>query len=415
MNTNIKKLLLISYYWPPCGGPGSLRPVKFAKYLAAFGIEPVVLTRRDIAYHSLDRELARDVEGVRTIRTESLDPARLAYLLGLRRYQPRTWEGPIKKILNFPDNKTPWLPFACAAGARLDYDAIYVTGPPFSSFIAGYLLARRSGKPLILDFRDAWREFPFMPYTNRPEKMLVEYWERKLTRAARAITTVDENIRDLLVKKYPDISSRTSVIPNGYDPDDFREVRKPGRFTISYLGTIRKERDPSSLLRAVAELVADGKIPEPQADVKFIGHIEEEYARAIGAYRFTRMLGHLPYSSALQEFCAAHLAVLITKGAEYFFPSRQLEYLASGLPIIVCGRSPGAHRLTEAFRIGYPGWIYDFDDIPGMKNKILEIYKKFTRSEEFRGTVPFPDLTRKKLTGKLAGVIDSLFRASDYR
>lgn len=407
-----KKLLLITYYWPPCGGPGALRPVKFAKYLPEFGIQPVILTRRDIAYHSLDHELINDVRGVAVIRTESLDPARLTYWLGMRQYRPRAWEGKIKKAMNFPDNKLPWVPFAYEAGLGLDYDAIFVTAPPFSSFIAGYLLARRTGRPLILDFRDAWLEFPFQPYTNRLEKKMVSYWERKLIRAARAITTVDEVIRDLLGKKYPADLSRISVIPNGFDPDDFRAVKPPPRFTISYLGTIRKERDPEYFLKSVADLAREGKIPGDQVEVKFIGHVEEAFRRAICKFPFTRIMGHLSYGSAIREFCSAHLAVLITKGEDYFFPSRQLEYLASGLPIIVNGQSPGAHRLTEAFQKGYPGWIFGFDDVPGMKRKILEVYGKFIRSEGLRGTVPFPDFTRRNLTRKLADVINGVITSS---
>ena len=396
---------MISYYWPPCGGPGSLRPVKFAKYLPACGIQPLVLTRRPIAYHSLDPELIRDVARVPTVATETLDPARLAYRFGMRQYRPKHWQGPIKKALNFPDNKIPWAPFAYAAGRNLGFDVVFVTAPPFSSFLTGYLIARRTGKPLILDFRDAWLEFPFQPYTNRLEKTLVRFWERKLTRAAQAITVVDEHIRDVLVEKYPTLAPAITVIPNGFDPDDFPAVEPPSRFTISYLGTIRKERDPAVILRCVAELLAEKKIPADQMEIKFIGHIEEAYLRMIRQYPFARVLGHRPYLSALKEFCRAHLAILITKNQDYFFPSRQLEYLASGLPIIVDGRSPGAHRLTEAFARGYPGWVYDFDDRAAIKDKIMEMYKSFQRGESVRGKVPFPNLTRKKLTQCLAEVI----------
>jgi glycosyltransferase involved in cell wall biosynthesis len=402
---------LISYYWPPCGGPGALRPVKFAKYLPEFGVQPIVLTRRDIAYHSLDRELIGDVPGVKTIRTESLDPARVNHWLGMRRYRPKTWEGPIKKALNFPDNKLPWVPFAYEAGLGCGFDAIFVTAPPFSSFIAGYLLARRTGKPLILDFRDAWLEFPFRPYTNRLEKRMVSYWERKLVRFAPAVTVVDENIRDLLGEKYPADRSKIRVIPNGYDPGDFPAARIPSRFTISYLGTVRKERDPSKLLQAVAELIAEGKIPGNRIEVKFIGHIEEAYLRAIRQFPFARILGHRSYQSALREFSAGHLAVMITKNEELFFPSRQLEYLASGLPIIVIGRSAGAHRLTEAFEKGYPGWIFGFEDVPALKGKILEIYEKIAGGGSIRGKVPFPDFTRQNLARRLAEIIISLTAA----
>jgi len=398
--------LIVTYYWPPLGGPGSLRPLKFAKYLPEFGFEPIILTRKDIAYHNFDKDLLTDARNIKTFKTESLDPARLLYILGMKIYQPKSWHLPIKEAINFPDNKIGWVPFAYAGGLNLHFDYIFVTAPPFSTFISGYLLSKRLNIPLILDFRDAWLEFPFMPYRTRAKRTFVYYWERKITNYASRIVVVDENIKGALISRYPEISSKIVVIPNGYDPNDFEREKKPSTFTITYLGTIRKERNPMPFLQAVLGLFWAGKVREGDIRVRFIGNIEPGYLKRIKELSFCGVCGHLPYRKAIREFLSSHLAVMITTGSEYFFPSRQNEYLASGLPIIVCGKSRGTQLLTKAFKRGYPGWIFEFNDLQGMGSKILAIYKKFKSGKIIEGQTPYTAYTRRELTKKLCSVLD---------
>ena len=327
--------------------------------------------------------------------------------MGMKIYRPKSWHIPIKQTINFPDNKLPWVPFAYSAGIKIEFDYILVTAPPFSAFITGYYLAKKTGKPLILDFRDAWLEFPFMPYKNKAQKRFVSCWEEKITEFAPLIIVVDENIKNSLIKKYPQIIKKIFVIPNGYDPDDFETTEKPEVFTISYLGTIREERNPENFLKAISELIIKNTINEKELKLKFIGHIEDYFLKKIEGYKFADVLGHLPYHRALKEFTSSHLAFLVTTGSEYFFPSRQNEYLASGLPIIVCGKSKGTHLLEEAFKKGYPGWIYDYHDIESIKNKIFEYYKNFKNGRVVKGETPYKEFTRENLTSKLVEIIKS--------
>ncbi len=356
----------------------------------------------------MDEKLGDQVEALETIRTESLDPARVLYLLGMRRYRPKSWQMLIKQAINFPDNKIPWCPFAYSTGLRIAHDYIFVTAPPFSSFITGYFLTKKTGKPLILDFRDAWLEFPFMPYRGKIKKKFVSYWEEKVTACASLIITVDENIRNTLIRKYPHISEKIFVIPNGYDPDDFTAIERPDIFTISYLGTIREERNPQQFLHVIDELVVQGKIPAQDIKVKFIGHIEDNYLHQIRKYRFTHILGHLHYKSAIKEFSSSHVGLLITTGSRYFFPSRQNEYLASGLPIIVCGKSEGIHLLEMAFKKGYPGWIYDFDDNKGIREKVHKLYQNFKNGKMVKGITPYKEYTRENLTRRLVALMKQI-------
>ncbi|UCG29772.1 MAG: glycosyltransferase [candidate division WOR-3 bacterium] len=399
---SIKKLLIISYYWPPLGGPGSLRPLKFAKYLPAFGIKPFVITRKDVAYHSYDREIQEDVKGMEVLRTGSMDPARLLYILGMRKYNVSRWHGSIKCTINFPDNKTPWVPFAYSAARKTNFDYVFVTAPPFSAFITGYYIARSSGKPLIVDFRDAWLEFPFMPYRGRLQKEFVRNWERKIVEVARLIVVVDDNIKNSLLRRYPQIKEKIWVIPNGFDPDDFRQTEEPDRFTISYLGTVRAERDPECILKAIAQFMSQNRLDKDKIRFRFIGHIEEYFRKKIKKYSFVECTGHLSYKKAISTFCNSHVAVLVTTGSEYFFPSRQNEYLASGLPVIICGRSKGLHMMADAIGKGYPGWVFDFEDIGGMSRRIGDLYDGYSKGIVIKGKTPYQEYTRKNLTRMLA-------------
>jgi glycosyltransferase involved in cell wall biosynthesis len=378
------------------------------KYLPRFGFEPVVLTRKNVAYHSFDQEIEKDVRNVQVRRTNSLDPARLLHMLGMRKYRISRWHSPIKQTMNFPDNKTPWVPFAFSGGRTIDFDYIFVTAPPFSSFISAYYLAKSTGKPLVVDFRDAWLEFPFMPYKGKLQRKFVRYWEEKIVRYASVIIVVDDNIRGALLHRYPRASNKIHIIPNGYDPPDFSAIRYPKVFTVSYLGTIRGERDPQNFLNAAKRFVIEQNLRADDFTLKFIGHIELAFLNQIGKYGFATAMGHLPYQRAIAEFCASHLAVLITTGSKYFFPSRQNEYLASGLPIIVCGRSAGLHLLENAFKKGYPGWIFDYDDIDGMKNKIADVYKKYRKGIVMKCKTPYTEYTREKLTKRLAEIIKGI-------
>lgn len=403
-----KRLLIITYYWPPCGGPGAIRPVKFVKYLPEFGIEPIILTRKDIAYHSLDPELGKELKNIPVFKTESLDPARILYVLGMHNYHPQKWQVPIKKALNFPDNKTGWIPFACIKALNIDFDYIFVTAPPFSSFITGYIVSKMTGKPLILDFRDAWLEFPFMRYENRLQRNFVACWEKKVAKFASCIIAVSGQIKRTLMSRNLELAEKIYVIPNGYDPDDFPQVALPEKFTISYIGTVREERNPETFLMAVQNFIRDTRLSLNEVEVKFIGYIDDEYLKMIQQYPFVRILGHLSHYEALREFCTAHLAFITTTGDEFFFPSRQNEYLASGLPIICCGWSGGFRLLKEALDRGYPGKIFDYEDVTGMKGKIHEIFVQYRYNKIQRASHPFPEYTRKNLTRLLAEQIHKL-------
>jgi glycosyltransferase involved in cell wall biosynthesis len=173
------------------------------------------------------------------------------------------------------------------------------------------------------------------------------------------------------------------------------------------------ERNPQNFLKSIDELIHEKRLPGSDIRLKFIGHVEKRYLDLISPYEFAKCLGHLQYREALREFSSAHVALMITTGDEYFFPSRQIEYLAAGLPIIVCGRSSGVHRLESAFSRGYPGWIFDYDDRAGLKQKIMDLYGRFKKHKIVRQKMPFKEYTRQNLTGKLCEMIKKICRQNN--
>jgi hypothetical protein len=171
---------------------------------------------------------------------------------------------------------------------------------------------------------------------------------------------------------------------------------------------MRDERNPKTIMSAIERFRDDNNIEEDNIRLRFIGHVEPKYLDLIKRYGFAKTTGHMPYQKAIKNFCASHLAILVTTGSEFFFPSRQNEYLASGLPVVVCGESKGLHLFENAFKQGYPGWIFDYHDIDGMSERISDVYKKYKKGKVVKGITPYKRYTRENLTRRLAELIHNV-------
>ncbi|MBD3334673.1 MAG: glycosyltransferase, partial [Candidatus Eisenbacteria bacterium] len=239
-----RRVLFIAYYFPPSGGSGVQRPLKFVKYLERFGWEPVVLTvKESAAFPARDPALAADIPPSTEIhRTPIWEPHTIFQrLTGSRRGGavdvdtvarwdrlsfPARCLSRIRATLFVPDARIGWFPFAVsrarAIHRRRPVDAVLSTGPPFTAHLIGRSVARRIGRPWVADYRDPWTHAAFYP--PRPG------WVRRLDRRleGRCLARADRNIvvvpamRDEFLADHPRLAPhRFAVIPNGYDPDDF--------------------------------------------------------------------------------------------------------------------------------------------------------------------------------------------------
>jgi len=356
-----RRVLLLSYYFPPMGGTGVLRMLKVAKYLPRHGWIPTVLTVNKDNYHTRDETLLDDLPSeCEMIRTGSLDPDRLYRLLRGRKtsafwdLESRGSRGLLSRLIRIvrsslfiPDTRIGWLPFACAAGRRAvvnhDLDAVLASGPPHTTLIAGAMIARRTRRPFLADFRDPWTEAYFYP--DRP--FLADRINRKLEawvlRQADCITAVGEGVADSLRRKLPPRDrDKVQVLHNGFDPEDFPADRTAPvhPFTLIYCGSLHMRRDPRPLIKALEALAASGEVKKEDFRFRIIGRMTSEIREAVGASPIRESLeisGYLPYRDTLAAMSrASALVLLIEDGPEgkAILTNKIFEYLGCGHPIL---------------------------------------------------------------------------------
>lgn len=429
-----KKVLLISYLFPPVGGSGVQRALKFAKYLPEFGWDPVVLTVRAINYSVYDPSLLKELSSeVEIIRTESLDPQRLSVwaMSKSRSTHPggsvllnsRFREGSkalslyrfCREVFAFPDPYIGWIPFAYWQGLkairRHKIEAILVTMPPHSSAFVAKLLSRKTGVPYLLDLRDFWVGFEPAPhFSTRLHERANNLLEKWALRGASALTVFGEVLRNTLKERYPNIA-KCEVIPNGFDPMDVEGIapaeRPKGRNRIVFqgsLGTLVKEC--FSVFLAALRILPDEV--RNSLDVIFVGRAfvgaEREVAEA-GLERQVRFLGYLPHKEALRYLRSADATLLfIPKDNRTLVSGKVFEYLMVGSPIIACVEPDGvcAELLRKA---GCGEWISPPDDAQGLAETLVAIAKAGWPRPH---SADIDQFSRRELTGRLAATLDRM-------
>ncbi|RKX69061.1 hypothetical protein DRP53_09310 [candidate division WOR-3 bacterium] len=396
--SNKKRVLIIAYYFPPVGGPGVLRPLKLARYLRLWGWEPTVLSVKRFAYHIYDESNLEEVE-FPVYRSDSLDPARLLYLLGRRRSEGGevNW---LRRLLNLPDTRAGWFPFALRTGLILasQVQAIITTAPPFTAHLVGLIIAKKTSLPLITDFRDVWIDFPYLPYYP---------WQRSIIKILQQIVLKNSSwitvAYDEIIRSFPSrFRSRVTVVYNGYDPDDFTPVEPPEVFTITHMGSITPRRQIRPLVRALKELRIKHFL------FRQIGYLHPDEEEELKGMDNVEILGYQDHRKALAHLSGSHLLILLNSPLDSPAPGRQAEYLASRLPIIVLGHGGSTPLIRRLKGEGYPVRFVDYQDHHRLKEVIEDFYRMWRagRLPHFSGDLGF--LTRQEGARVFAEILDRL-------
>jgi glycosyltransferase involved in cell wall biosynthesis len=333
-----KSVLMICYAYPPLAASGVARTKAFSALLPEFGWAPTVLTARN----PKDRWTARgesEPAGVRVVRTVELDlqrpvdlcQAAIDRILWPFGVVPR--RNYCRELVCVPDAQIAWL--HRRAGIRLarQSDVVFASCAPFSSAVTASLIKRATGKPLVLDFRDAWTLNPHAdPLPS--SRAVIRTLERFALQHCDALILNTPSALKSYREAYPALRRRMWVIPNGYDrlnlptPSD----RQGDTFTIMHLGSFYGRRGPERLLEALESLQA--------ADVEFVqvGQPFAEYARFQGRVRM-RVIPTVPHGEALSLMRSASLLYLkqgFEEGTRNYIAiaAKTYEYLATGLPIL---------------------------------------------------------------------------------
>jgi glycosyltransferase involved in cell wall biosynthesis len=422
---NKKKVLIISYYWPPAGGPGVQRVLKFAKYLPEFGWEPIVLTVKNGEYPAMDSSLIKEIPNeCRVYSTKTIEFFTLfKFLTGRKRRQPIetfilnrkatkfpekvfTW---VRQNLFIPDARIGWIPFATKKGIEIIKEEkpaiIFSSSPPHSIHLTAFKLAQRFNIPWVADFRDPWTDAFWDKGLGRMHAFSKRNLalEKKVIAAANALVTVSPGYREILMKEPRE---DFFVLTNGFDHSDFIfKKQSSSKFRIVYTGNIAASQNPLNFFQAIQTL--KGELGEV-LDIHLYGNADVEVHEAVEALGIADLINfhpYIPHDEAIEKMTNSDLLLLLQPKihGDGMIPGKAFEYIATKNPILGIGDVNGdSANLLRECRVGE---MYGYEEsLVDPLREIIEFWQN--------GNIPQADLAaienydRKSLTKRLAKIFD---------
>lgn len=365
--SNIRKVLIVAYSFPPVGGAGVQRTTKFVKYLRWFGWEPIVLTVYNPSVPHLDQDLSQDIPmNCEIYRARTLEPSYdlKMGISGLKKDSHsaiKTFKSLLKMAQSYfllPDAQILWWPFMMKSLMKIlrrrKIDCIFVTAPPFSTLFPVCLIGKRLGVPVVVDFRDDW-SFSRLNMENAASTRYAKYVDRVLEKYVlfncSAFTAATQSYVNSLVSRYPKVDVRKGhVITNGFDRDDFLFKKKQKikessstkdfRINFLYAGTVWKATSLKPFIEAMKILLKGSVTLRDKICVKIIGRVVEQelaYMEVPELEGVLEIKGYQPHTKVLEQMDWADVLLLTLSdlpGAEQIIPGKIFEYMAIGKHIV---------------------------------------------------------------------------------
>ncbi|MCD4830052.1 MAG: glycosyl transferase [Candidatus Cloacimonetes bacterium] len=415
----MKRLLLIAYYWPPAGGAGVLRWLRFCHHLPAHGWQPTVITTRAGDYPFLDHSL--EEPDVRVVRTSTPTYGGMFRMVAGRKaalpygdLRTASQDSMLKRLMYWtrtnlvvPDARVMWAPFATGAATRelrrAPFDAVVTTGPPHSTHLTGLQLKRRFGRPWLADFRDPWSRISWLSLggPSRLTRAAHERLERRVFAASDAQTIFSPYFADI----FP--PGDKHVLYNGYDEREMEglEHRRSDRFRIKYVGRITAGRDITPLLDALqAEAM-------PDAELSLVGVFEqppEDILHGRPGIRL-RNVPFGPHRQALDETMNAEVVVLLSEryaDTRGIIPLKLFEYIGSRTFILGLGDVQG--ESAALLRRYGAGEMLDYDDTDGIRRVLRQRYDLWRNGHDDRNHANVSELSVTAQTERLAQILERM-------
>lgn len=406
----MKKVLVIAYHYPPLGGGGVFRTLKFTKYLPEFGFQPYVLTVKNPMYRTKDPTLLREIPAVAKVyRTFSFEHRilRAPRLLHLN-----------LKWFHIPDENTGWFPFAARQGKKIiekeNIDIIYATAPIKTSLLIGCWLKKKTGKPLVVDYRDPWTQNVFIKYPTKLHRRIEEKMEKLVLATADHVIVTTEPMRLKLVEKYPFIKGKIETITNGFDPDDFDGLTRRDskeKFIITYTGYLYGLRTGKYFFTALKELLEEKTGMQSKIQVLFAGPPSRQashFIEELGLQNVVKLLGYKSHRETLQLMVNSDVLLLIIAAEESYdkktgplmVPGKIFEYFGAKRPILAVIPKGIAAEMIRSTKTGV---IVSPRDTGSIKQAILKLFQDWKKGKLVMESNVF-EYDRKVLTAKLAKV-----------
>ncbi|MDD4656821.1 MAG: glycosyltransferase family 4 protein [Bacteroidales bacterium] len=432
----MKKVLVITYYWPPSGGSGVQRWLKFVKYLREFGWEPMVYTPLDPERMATDSSLESEIPlGVEVLQKKITEPYSLyKFFTGKKKESIKpgfiansgnSSRAPFKERLslfvrsNFfiPDPKMLWItPSARYLKKELalnPVDVIVSTGPPHSMHLIARKVSKATGIPWVADFRDPWTKmynFKYMGYSSLVESIHKKL-EKKVLRDASEVVTVTNTI----AAEFEQLVNRpVHVITNGFDPADFSDVKvEPEEgFTITYTGLFVKTQNPITFWEILGERCRRDANFSEELKIRLIGHTDSSVLASIQENRLEKNLISMEYTPHNQvvEWQRKARVLLLCGGREPesrgILTGKFFEYMAAARPIL--GFGPKGGDMDIALEQSGCGTMFDYDQSEGVEAFIDQQYRLFKEGSTAIVEGEIDKYSRVELTRKMAEVFNSV-------
>ena len=424
-----KKLLIITYYWPPAGGPGVQRWLKFVKYLPDFGIQPVVYIPENPTYPIVDENLVKEVSDKAIILKQKIfEPYQLASFFSKNKTR-KISSGiiPNKKKQSFldklfllirgnlfiPDARVFWVKpsvrFLEKYIVENNIGTIVTSGPPHSLHLIGLELKQKLNIKWIADFRDPWttigyhKSLRLSSYAAKKHKFL----EHKVLNMADTIIVTSKTTKS----EFEVITSRPiEVITNGYDVENIEKQDLDSKFSLAHIGSFLSERNPTILWESLVELINEIPDFKNHLEIKLIGAVSQEVLETIaqfGLNPYLNNMGYVSHGEAIAHQKKSQVLLLIeinSKETRSIIPGKLFEYMVSGRPIIAIG--PNGSDFAEIITDTNTGVFFEYSEKAKLKNVISDYYNQYLDGKLQSNAVGLQKYSRRSLTKDLVEVLN---------
>ena len=438
----MKRVLIISYYWPPTGGSGVQRWVKFAKYLPSEGWQPVIYTPENPEQLATDASLEAEIPAeAEIIKTHIIEPYEL-YKKFLRKsghskeavevnpvnaqnksflQKVAMW---VRGNLFLPDPRCMWIrPSVSYLKKYLKdhpVDLIVSTGPPQSMHIIGMKLARQTGLPWIADFRDPWTRIFYFKHLSMTRT--TERWHKKMEKKVLDAASAVVAVSPLVQQEFQEMTQTTvELITNGFDECDFAGAActeaaggKDKDFIITHTGLFAADGNPSVLWETLRDKCIKDPVFKDRLKIKLIGKTDRQITESIEAAGLGENLtdmGYQPHDKAVEEQRRASLLILpLRKEPEYkaVLPGKLYEYLASWRPVLGIGQPDGA--MSMILNTTKTGVVFNWEDKASVSRFIDLCWKNHLEGRLVVDDADISQFTRRNLTRRMAELFERLTR-----
>ena len=430
-----KKVLIITYYWPPSGGAGVQRWLKFTKYLREFGWEPIIFTVANGEFPEIDSSLEKDVPADLEIITQAIrEPYLLYKYFTGKKKKDKIHAGFLSEKKNpgilqnlavwirgnlfIPDARMLWIkPSIKTLSDYLkknnDVDVVVSTGPPHSCHLIALALKKKHGLKWLADFRDPWTNIDFykdLKLTKRADARH-HYLEKEVITTADAVVAIGKTMQEEFSATF---NREIHCITNGFDTNDAPTATPmPDRkFSIAHIGTMVKTRNPIVLWKALNELLSE--IPELKNDleIKLVGKTDVEAIDSLKQYELTPFVNRMDYLShnevikIQQQSQVLLLMVNNTPNAKGVITGKIFEYLLAKRPILCIGPEDG--DAADIIKKTDAGFTAGFEDVLATKKIVADYYLKFKQKNLVSTSQNIEQFNRKNLTQELSVLLNTI-------